>query len=297
MWAGAAVALAVAAGSAFMIPAAVGASPHAKTGSAPLCTATGKIPLGNAGAISLTAKGKGISGTGTPTSCTVKMKGNWKKNSTAFSFDTTTKATLGKGGTLMLDPTANLSPFVGKVSGALVGSGLSTGAAMTIEIHCWLSYPPLKYGCEIIIHSATASGAPRHTIGAIALAVPQAKTGSAAPLCTATGTKPMGNTGVVNVTLKGSGKGTPIVCGGTMTGKWVKNSTTFSFGSSSPATLGQGGAFRAKSAESTLITNGRVVGTLTGSGLPTGANLTIDMGCSYTYPPLKIKCWIIISAA
>lgn len=135
----------------FLIPAAVGAAPQTKADSG-LCTATGKKPVGNTGVISLSAKGKGTSGSGTPTSCTAKVKGKWAKNSTTFSVDATGGASLGKGGAFTLDPKTNLSPLKGKVTGTLLGSGLSTGSAIWVEFHCWFSYPPLRYGCEIIIH-------------------------------------------------------------------------------------------------------------------------------------------------
>jgi len=146
-------AIAAAAVASFLIPAAVGASPQAKRGSdTTLCTATGKTPMGNKGVVSLSAKGKG-SNNGTPVSCTAKVKGKWAKNSTTFAVDAKVGATLGNGGAFSVDPKANLSPFTGKVMGTLTGGGLSTGSAIWVEFHCWYSYPPLRYGCEIIIHT------------------------------------------------------------------------------------------------------------------------------------------------
>jgi len=294
MWTVLVAAMTVAVGSVVAIPAAVGASPQAKTGATPpLCTATGKTTLGNAGVISLATKGSSSS-TGTVVSCHAKVTGKWAKNSTTFSFDATGNATLGKGGAFTLDPKTNLSPLTGKVTGALVGSGLSQGTALTIVIHCWYSYPPLRYGCEIIISRASSSAAPRSSVGA----APHMKAGASAPLCTATGTKPLGTAGVVNVSVKGATAGTAVKCSGTLVGKWLKNSTQFSWDTSGQTTLGPGGAFRGRFPLNPVMgIHGKMTGTLTGSGLPTGSNLTIDAGCQVSYPPLKIRCWIIVSAA
>lgn len=126
-------------------------------------------------------------------------------------------------------------------------------------------------------------------------AAPQTKAAGTV-LCTANGTKPLGNTGVVNVSVKGKGSGSsgaPVSCSGKLTGKWVKNSTQFSWDASGPTTVGQGGAFKALSGV-VMGPKGKVAGTVT--GLPTGTAITVDVGCDISYPPLKIRCWIIISS-
>lgn len=277
-----------------VIPAAVGASSQSPTAAkGDFCRAKGVERMAIASApISLTAKGKG-SNNGAVTTCAVKMKGNWAKNSATFSIDATGAAKLGKGGAFTLDPKTNLKPFTGKVTGTLTGGGLGPGTDIVVHIHCWYSYPPLRYGCEIII-SPSPSGAPRAAVHAVA---PQITTGTV--LCSATGVKPGNNTGVVNVSVKGkgtSGTGTPVTCAGKVTGTWKKNSTTFSTDASASTTLGAKGAF-SKKFSGPLMASEKAVGTLTGSGLGTGSNITIDVGCSWTYPPLKVKCWIIVSAA
>jgi hypothetical protein len=65
--------------------------------------------------------------------------------------------------------------------------------------------------------------------------------------------------------------------------------------SAQATTLGQGGTFEALSGP-VMAHHGHIIGRLVGSGLSTGSSITVDAGCSITYPPLKIKCWIIVSA-
>jgi hypothetical protein len=112
--------------------------------------ATGKVPLANAGNVVLSAKGKRGGGV----KCTAKVTGNLAKNSTTFTVDATVATKLGKGGTWTLPHKTNLSPLKGgKISGTLVGSALATGAKITVQVRCWLSYPPLRYGCEVLASS------------------------------------------------------------------------------------------------------------------------------------------------
>jgi hypothetical protein len=148
-----AVVIGVAVGSGSVIPAAIGAaSPH-KAAATAQCMSTGKVPLANAGNVYLSAKGKS-SASGKQVKCTAKVTGNLAKNSTEFTVDATVTTKLLKNGAWTLPHKTNLSPLKGgKVSGTLVGSGLPTGAKITVQIRCWLSYPPLRYGCEVLASS------------------------------------------------------------------------------------------------------------------------------------------------
>lgn len=151
---------------------------------------------------------------------------------------------------------------------------------------------------SVLAVAITAVVAASFLIPAAVGASPNAKASSV--VCTATGTKPLGNTGVVSASFKGKGSGsagTPAAsCAGKLTGKWAKNSTQFSVKGSAQTPVVKGGGWKL-AFKTNPLTAGKLVGTLTNSGLSTGASITVDWGCDISYPPLKIKCWIIVSSA
>lgn len=145
------VAVEVVVGSGFAIPAAVGASPRVNAGSV-ACTEFGTKPMGNTGVAKVSLKG---STAGTPIHCSGKLTGKWARNSVTFTTGGSADATLGKGDAVKLAPGANWSPLKGvKLATTLSGGGLPRGSALTVKWRCWLSYPPLKMGCEITISAA-----------------------------------------------------------------------------------------------------------------------------------------------
>ena len=151
----------------------------------------------------------------------------------------------------------------------------------------------------VLAAAITAAVVASFLIPAAVGASPKARATTA--VCTATGAKPLGNTGVVNVSVKGKGRnadGTPVSCSGKLTGKWAKNSTKFAVQGTGQATVRKAGGYTLQpvlGGLDSVLTNIKLPGTLTGAGQPVGASLTISINCQISYPPLKIRCTIIIS--
>jgi hypothetical protein len=284
------LALAVFAASAFLVPAAGVASTHGSTGVS--CQSVGKQPLGTAGAVSVKTQGSNI---GTPVTCTAKLTGKWAKNSKTFTITNSGHATTRANGAWTMDPGTDLSPLTNaKVTGVLGGTGLPEGTALYVNINCVVSYPPLKIVCTITIGTGSPSK-PAFARTAAPTALPHAKLIGTTQLCGAGGGQPLANKGVVNLKLKNTNApGAPDSCYGKIVGKWTKNSTAFSFADEKVTTIDAAGNFTALSS---VPFAGKLTGTLVGSGLPEGSNITVDWGCDISYPPLKIKCWIIVSTA
>lgn len=291
MWALPAAAMAIACA----LPAAVGATSQRTAGSAaPLCTSTGITFLRDAGTVSFSSKGEDAS-TGKIMICYATLHGTWAKNSTTYSFHATSRATLSATGTFTLASTTNLRPFKGTVKGRLNGSGLPQGTALTVDVSCWLTYRYLFMHCQIAISRASSLAA--KSDGALAVTPhPAPQTAASTRLCAAAGTTPMGDSGVLALAPKGTGAaGSSVSCTLSLKGKWGVNSP-LSFDATGGATLGPGGAFTLDPLANLSPLTGKMTGTLTGTGLPIGSALALEVKCRLSYAPLKAHCQIIISS-
>lgn len=124
-------------------------TPHVSSGT---CVATGTATPSLSGAVSLTLRKAG-----TPSGCSVSVRGQWAAHSSVFSTSYASDATVSASGAW----TGQIaSPQLrGTVSGTLAPSSTgATGGSSSISwgINCVITYSPFNIRCTIYIGSSSA---------------------------------------------------------------------------------------------------------------------------------------------